>query len=104
MIKYFESYIAVIILVKNIYLKKDLVSVIIFHRQRICPCTVSKIIGRVIRVPFPITAMIRACDPEISGEFRFFTSVCLHLDGAGRWFCRFQHVWLTVVGYLTFKR
>ena len=56
MIKYFKSYIAVIILVKKIYFKKDLGFVIIFHHQHIRPCTISKIIGRVIRVPFPITA------------------------------------------------
>ena len=30
---------------------------IIFHRQYIHPCTVSKIIGWVIHVPFPITAI-----------------------------------------------
>ena len=49
MIKYFKSYIVVILLVKNIYLKKDLEFVVIFHPQRICLCTISKIIGRVIR-------------------------------------------------------
>ena len=58
MMKYVKSYIAVNILVKNIYLKKDLGFVIIFHRQRIHPCTISKIISRVIRVPFPITACV----------------------------------------------
>ena len=57
MIKYFKSYIVVIILVKNIYFKKDLGFVIIFHCQRIRPCTISKIIGWVIRLPFPITVL-----------------------------------------------
>ena len=52
--------IAVIILVKHIYLKKDLGLDIIFHCQHIRPCTVtgvSKVIGQVIRVPFPITGI-----------------------------------------------
>ena len=58
MIKHFNSYIAVIMLVKNIYLNKDLGFFIIFHRQCIRPCTISKIISRVIRVPFPSTATV----------------------------------------------
>ena len=65
MIKYFKSYIAVIILVKNIYFKKDLGFVIIFHGQRIRICTVSKIIGQVIHVPFPNTAYgKRVCEQK----------------------------------------
>ena len=60
MIKYLKSYVVVIILAKNIYFKKkgkkgDLSSFstpsVFAHVH-----TVSKIIGRVIRVPFPITA------------------------------------------------
>ena len=37
MIKYFKSYIAVIILVNNIFFFKDLGFVIIFHPRRIRP-------------------------------------------------------------------
>ena len=64
MIKYFKSYIVVIILVNNFFfLRRDFGFAIIFYPQRICPCTFSyyglrmcEIIRWVILVPYPIIA------------------------------------------------
>ena len=65
MITYFKSYIVIIIFVKNIYLRKDLGFVIIFHPQRIRPCNVSK--NNQLGYPCAITDYSQGSHKEVPG-------------------------------------